>query len=287
VKFRFVQENRETFRVGQMCMMLQVSRSGFYTWLRRPPSDREQSDAALIERIRLVHSQNRRAYGSPRIYNALRQDGHRAGRHRIARLMRLEGLRGGAAKRFRFTSTKHQDLPAAPNLLDRNFQSPAPNRVWAADITQVRTHEGWLYLAVVLDLFSRRCVGWATSPRPDQRLSIEAIRNAITTRRPAPGLLHHSDRGGQYLSADYQDFLDRHGIVCSMSRPGNCLDNAVVESFFHSIKTEWLYHHRFRTRAHARLYIFDYIEGFYNRTRLHSTLGYRSPIDYETVTSAA
>jgi putative transposase len=285
VKFRFVQDNRETFRVGPMCSILEVSKSGFYAWLRRPPSDREQADAALVQRIRLVHRTSRGVYGSPRVYQALRDAG--VGKHRVARLMRLEGLRGRAHKRFRFTSTKHEELPAAPNLLNRRFSAPAPNRVWAADITQVRTREGWLFLAVVLDLFSRRVVGWATAPRPDQRISIEALRNAITTRRPLPGLLHHSDRGGQYASADYQIFLDRHGMVCSMSRPGNCLDNAVVESFFHTLKTEWLYHYRFTGREQARSFIFDYIEGFYNPTRLHSALGYRSPMDYEIVTSAA
>ena len=178
-------------------------------------------------------------------------------------------------------------MPAAPNHLNRAFTASAPNRIWAADLTQIRTAEGWLFLAVVLDLFSRRIVGWATAARPEQALAVEALQQAIRSRHPDAGLLHHSDRGGQYASANYQDVLDRHGMICSMSRPGNCLDNAVVESFFHTIKTEWLYHYRFRTRAQTRLSIFDYIEGFYNRTRLHSALGYHSPEQHEILSSVA
>jgi len=201
--------------------------------------------------------------------------------------MQRDGLRGRAKTRFRFTSTVRAEMPAAPNRLDRDFTAPAPNGIWTADITQIRTSEGWLFLAVVLDLFSRRIVGWTAAARPEQALAVEALQQAIHSRRPAAGLLHHSDRGGQYASANYQDVLDRHGMICSMSRPGNCLDNAVVESFFHTLKTEWLYHYRFRTRAQARLSIFDYIEGFYNRTRLHSALGYHSPDQHEILSSVA
>jgi putative transposase len=270
-----------------MCAVLGVSRSGFYAWRQRPPSDREQADAALATRIRLVHRESRGTYGSPRVLRALRDAGAPCGKHRVARLMQREGLRGRAKTRFRFTSTVRAEMPAAPNRLNRDFTAPAPNRIWAADITQIRTAEGWLFLAVVLDLFSRRIVGWTTAARPEQALAVEALQQAIRSRRPGAGLLHHSDRGGQYASANYQDVLDRHGMICSMSRPGNCLDNAVVESFFHTLKTEWLYHYRFRTRAQARLSIFDYIEGFYNRTRLHSALGYHSPEQHEILSSVA
>ena len=287
MRFRFIQEYRETFPVGQLCRLLEVSRSGFYAWARRPQAERERANGALVEQIHAVHREHRGVYGSPRIYRALRTSGHTAGRNRVARLMRMEGLRGKAARRFRFIATRRTDFPAAPDLVRRNFRADAPNRLWVADITQVRTREGWLFLAAIVDVFSRRVVGWATSDRAENAVASEALRIALAQRRPTPGLIHHSDRGSQYASADYQELLDRHGIRCSMSRAGNCLDNALAESFFHSLKVEWLYHFVIRSRAHARSLVFDYIEGFYNRTRLHSSLGYRSPIDYETVVSAA
>jgi len=287
VRFRFIQEYRETLPVGQLCRILEVSRSGFYAWARRPRSERDRANEELLEQIRAAHQANRGAYGSPRIYRALRSTGLTAGRHRVARLMRLEGLRGAAARRFRFIATRRNDFPAAADLVRRKFRADAPDRLWVADITQIRTREGWLFLAAIVDVFSRRLIAWATSRRPDNALVLEALRTALAQRRPAPGLIHHSDRGSQYACADYQELLDRHGIRCSMSRAGNCLDNALAESFFHSIKVEWLYHFTIRSRAHARSLVFDYIEGFYNRTRLHSSLGYRSPINYETVHSAA
>lgn len=285
--FRFIEEQRETFPVGQLCRILEVSRSGFYSWSKRPHSERDRENAALLERIHVVHRENRGVYGSPRVYRALRAAGHSAGKHRVARLMRLEGLRGKAARRFRFIATRRSDFPAAPDRVLRKFQADAPNRLWVADITQVRTRQGWLFLAVILDVFSRKVVGWTTSERTEHALTLQALQIALQARRPAPGLVHHSDRGAQYASADYQELLDRRGMICSMSRAGNCLDNALAESFFHSLKTEWLYHFTFDSRAQARSFVFDYIEGFYNRSRLHSALGYRSPDQYETVTSAA
>ena len=286
MRFRFIQEYRETFPVGQLCRHLEVSRSGFYAWARRPHSDRDRANAELVQQIHAVHRENRGVYGSPRVYRALRNAGHNAGRHRVARLMRLEGLRGKAARRFRFIATRRTDFPAAPDLVRRKFRADAPDRLWVADITQVRTREGWLFLAAILDVFSRRIVGWATSDKAENAVAAEALRIALAQRRPAPGLIHHSDRGSQYASADYQDLLERHGNRCSMSRAGNCLDNAMAESFFHSLKVEWLYHFVIRSRAHARSLVFDYIEGFYNRSRLHSSLGYRSPETYETVSAA-
>jgi transposase InsO family protein len=287
VKFRFIQEQRETFPVDQLCRVLEVSRSGFYSWLKRPHSERQRQNDALVAQIHVLHRENRGVYGSPRIYQALRAAGYSAGKHRVARLMRFEGLRARAARRFRSIATRRSDFPAAPNLVLRNFRAAAPNRLWVADITQIRTREGWLFLAVIVDVFSRRVVGWATADRISHALTLQALRNALRARRPAPGLIHHSDRGSQYGGGEYQDLLDRHGIRCSMSRAGNCLDNALAESFFHTIKTEWLYHFTFDSRAQARSCVFDYIEGFYNRTRLHSSLGYRSLEEYETVNSVA
>lgn len=279
--------HRATFPVERMCRVLGVSRSGFYAWQRRPASDRDHETRTVIAQIQAVHRASRGVYGSPRVYRALRRAGHPVGKHRVAHLMRQEGLRGRAAQRFRYIATRHGELPAPPNRVQQDFQRTAPNALWLADITQVRTREGWLFLAVLLDACSRRIVGWATASRPAQALALEALHHALRTRRPAPGLLHHSDRGGPYASAEYQDVLDRHGVVGSMSRPGNCYDNAPVESFFHSLKTEWLYHFTLHSRAQARSAIFDYVEGFYNRTRLHSGLGYRSPVEYETLTVTA
>jgi len=283
VRFRFIDEARRTFPVHHLCRVLGVSRSGFYAWLARPRREEDRTAAAVVARIQAVHRASRGVYGSPRVYQALRAAGYAVGRHRVAHLMRLEGLRGRAAQRFRFIATRRSaDLAAAPNRLQRHFHTDTPNRVWLADITQIRTREGWLFLAILLDACSRRIVGWATASRPAQTLALDALRTAVGHRRPAPGLVHHSDRGAPYAGADYQDLLDRHGIVCSMSRPGNCLDNAPAESFFHSLKTEWLYHGTLHSRAQARSAVFDYIEGFYNRTRLHSALGYRSPTQYES-----
>jgi putative transposase len=282
-----MERHRTLFRVDRMCRVLDVSRSGYYAWRRRPTSDRARETERVIERIRAVHRTSREVYGSPRVYRALRRAGLTVGKHRVARLMQQEGLRGRAARRFRYIATRHSELPAPPNLVQRNFQRPAPNELWFADITQVRTREGWLFLAVLLDACSRRIVGWATAARPTQAIAVEALTAAMRSRRPAPGLVHHSDRGGSYASAEYQVILDRHGIVGSMSRPGNCFDNAPVESFFHLLKTEWLYHFTLHSRAQARSAIFDYIEGFYNRSRLHSGLGYRSPLEYENVTGTA
>lgn len=287
MKFGFVQEHRGTFRVGMMCRVLKVSRSGYYAWRHRAPCRREAEDRRHAQSIRTVYRASRGIYGSPRVYRALQQANAPCGRHRVARLMREQGLRGRAARRFRSVSTKRSTAPAAPNRLAGDFTAPAPNAVWVGDLTQVRTREGWLFLAILLDLYSRKIVGYATAARPHQELALEALACAVAARRPAAGLVHHTDRGGQYLSAEYQDQLDRHGMVCSMSRPGHCQDNAVAESFFHTLKAEWIYHFDFNTREQARLAIFDYVEGFYNPTRMHSTLNYRSPNEYEKMTTAA
>jgi transposase InsO family protein len=273
--------HRGEFRIGTMCEVLGVSRSGYYAWRRRPRSQRDETNLRLSETIRALHEESRGIYGSPRIYAALRRRGVACGRHRVARIMRDEGIRSKTKRRFRYIATKREEMPAAPNRLERCFTAASPNRVWASDITIVKTAEGWLHLAIVLDLFSRKVVGWAMSEAVTQTLALDALQMALANRRPRPGLVHHSDRGGQYLSAAYQHRLDEHGMVCSMSRPGNCLDNAVAESFFHTLKTELVYQQPYRTREEARLAIFEYVETFYNRTRLHSTLDYRSPEEYE------
>lgn len=287
MKFRFVQEHRGTFRVGSMCRVLKVSRSGYYVWRRREPGTRELADRCHAKAVREVHRASRGTYGSPRVYQALQQAGTPCGKHRVARIMREAGLRGRAARRFRSVSTKRSDAPAPPNRLAGDFTASKPNQIWVGDLTQVRTREGWLFLAILLDLYSRKIVGYATAARPQQELALEALAIALAARKPRAGLLHHTDRGGQYLSAEYQDQLDAHGIICSMSRPGHCEENAVAESFFHTLKAEWIYHFDFVTREQARLAIFDYVEAFYNPTRLHSTLNYRSPDEYEKMSSAA
>jgi transposase InsO family protein len=270
-----------------MCRVLKVSRSGYYAWRKREPGFRELEDRRHAKAIREVHRESRGTYGSPRVYEALQQVGTPCGKHRVARIMREEGLRGRAARRFRSVSTKRSDAPAPSNRLAGDFTASTPNQIWVGDLTQIRTREGWLFLAILLDLYSRKIVGHATAPRPEQELALQALAMAVAARKPQPGLVHHTDRGGQYLSAEYQDQLDCHGMICSMSRPGRCQDNAVAESFFHTLKAEWIHHFDFETREQARLAIFDYVEGFYNPTRMHSTLDYHSPNEYEKMSSAA
>jgi putative transposase len=269
-----------------MCAVLEVSRSGFYAWRLRDTCKRERENRAIAARVLEIHRSSRRAYGSPRIFRALRSEGFAYGRHRIARIMRAEGIQGCSKQRFYNTATTRAERPAAPDLLERVFNVDTPNRVWVGDITQIWTREGWLFLAVLLDLFSRKVVGYATSRRPRTELALDALTMACTTRKPEAGLIHHSDRGSQYGSLKYQEELERHQMQRSMSRPGKCGDNAVAESFFRTIKTESLYHADFRTREQARLAIFDYIEGFYNRTRMHSTIDYQSPEEYERLSAA-
>jgi putative transposase len=287
VKFHFIAAHRAEFRLRSLCRVLGVSRSGYYAWRQRPtPRQAERNDALLVH-IRAAYQRGRQAYGAPRVHQELVQQGIPCGRHRVARLMRREGIVACTERHFRWTATPRAELPAAPDRLQRAFWAPAPNCRWVSDITSVRTGQGWLHLAIVLDLFSRRIVGWAMHATLSQELVREALAMALAERRPLPGLLFHSDRGGQYLSATVQELLDAHGSVASTSRPGACLDNAVAESFFHSLKTECVYHHRYRTREEARLAIFDYIAAFYNRIRRHSSIGYRSPEEHEAAYAVA
>ncbi len=263
-----------------MCRVLQVSTSGYYDWRQRPtPSN--QDDERLLVDIRAIHADSKKRYGSPRIHRKLRDRGIRCGQKRVARLMQEDGIRARRARRFKATTDSKHTLPVAENVLDRQFEVAVPNARWSADITYIWTRQGWLYLAVVMDLFSRRIVGWSMQETLARSLVIDALAMALTARRPGSGLVHHSDRGSQYASGDYQRLLEQAGCTCSMSRKGNCWDNAPVESFFSTLKMELVHDRRYRTQEEARSEIFEFIEIWYNRERLHSSLDYMSPVDYE------
>jgi transposase InsO family protein len=266
-----------------LCATLGVSRSGYYDWLGRAPSHRAQANATLRATIRELHAASLGTYGSPRIKRDLDRIGPPVGQNRIARLMRDEQLQGRTRRRFRVrtTDSNHAE-PIAPNLLAEAPAPTKPNKAWVTDITYIETDEGWLYLAGVLDLFSRRLIGWAMGSSLATALPLAALLMALRQRRPAPGLLHHSDRGVQYASGDYRACLAEHGVTASMSRTGNCYDNATMEAFWSTLKLELVYRRRFATRHEATNAIFAYIEGFYNRRRLHSSLGYQSPLDFES-----
>jgi transposase InsO family protein len=264
-----------------MCRLLNVSRSGYYAAKKRPESKRSIQDRELLQEIKRVHTQSKGVYGSPKIKSELAGEGYQVGRHKVAKLMRLERLRGCPKRRYRVTTVQDPSHRVANNLLEQNFYAAKPNQRWVADITYIATNQGWLYLAVVIDLYSRRVVGWSMSKWMSRRLVIDALRMAIDARRPEDDLIHHSDRGGQYTSDDFRDELAKHNIECSMSSTGNCYDNAVAESFFGLLKRERVNRTRYRTRDEARADIFDYIEVFYNRKRRHGYLGNISPVDYE------
>jgi transposase InsO family protein len=284
VRFAFIQQHAEEFPVDVMCDVLDVSRSGYYAWRDRPASRQAQRREQLVEQIQAAHADSQKNYGSPRIHRELREQGILCSKNTVARLMKNRGIRSKMQRRFivQTTDSRHPH-PIAQNRLNQQFDVPAPNQVWAADITYIPTGEGWLYLAVVLDLCSRKVVGWAADDHLRAELPAAALQMALTQRRPQEGLLHHSDRGVQYACDDYQALLTRHQITCSMSRRGNCYDNAVVESFFGTLKTELVHHHTYATRNEARLALFEYLEVFYNRKRRHSTLDYRSPAEYESM----
>lgn len=281
MKYEFMAAHRGDFTVQRMCRALGVRRSGYYAWLARPVSQREKANQALVAQICKEHQASRETYGSPRIHAALRRSGTVCGRNRVARLMHQHGL---AAKRRRkwhpVTTRRDPHAILAPNLLNRDFSSPAANQKWASDITYIDTAEGWLYLAAILDLFSRGIVGWSMGDHLQATLVQEAWDMAVQRRKPRPGLLHHSDPGSQYTSQTYQQSLAMQHCQVSMSNVGNCFDNAAMESFFATLKAECVTK-RFATRAQARAAIFEYIEGWYNPKRLHSTLAYQSPLEFE------
>ena len=282
MKYAFIQVHAHEHRVTCLCRVLQVSRSGFSAWQGRPDSVRAQRNRLLSERMRVLHQQTRQAYGARRMWWLLKRVGEPCGRHRVARLRRMAGI--VALRRQRYIRTvqhRQQEAPPMPNRLNQQFTVATKNRVWAADFTFVPTRAGWLYVAVVLDLYSRRIVGWAMSARQSPTVVIDAWLMAWRQRRPRSGLLHHSDQGNQYRASVYQRLLARRGVIPSMSRKGNCYDNAPVESFFSSLKNELVRHRRFQHQAEARYAIAEYIEVFYNRQRLHQALGYRSPEEFE------
>ncbi len=287
MKFQFISEHRETFKVGRMCTLLNVSRSGYYAWLKRPESRRSRDNRALEAKIRALHAASHGIYGSPKIHRDLIDDGVRCGKNRVARIMRKAGIRSRRTKKFKATTNSRHNLPVAANLLDQDFTAETPDSVWVGDITYVPTQQGWLYLAVLIDLYNRKVVGWSTSSRMTRQLAIEALQMALDRHHPSKGLIHHTDRGSQYASGDYQKVLADRKIVCSMSRKGNCYDNAVAESFFGLLKTEWVNHYRYRSRCEANQSLFYYIEIFCNRKRRHSALGYQTPHEYENLQLAA
>lgn len=284
MKYRFIREHQHLHDVSLMCELLEVSRSGFYASKTRPVSRHEIEDRELLEAITNAFEKSRRTYGSPRITMELRKQGLLCSRNRVARLMREHGLvaRNKRRRKPQTTDSKHGH-PVAENILNRDFTADGPNQVWVSDITYVATEEGWLYVGTVMDLFSRKIVGWSMADSLHRNIVISALKMAILRRNPQPGLIHHSDRGSQYASDDYQKLLKIHGMVCSMSRKGNCWDNAVMESFYSTYKVEAMYETKrtFIDRDEARQATFDYIELFYNVKRRHSSLNYESPTSFE------
>ena len=283
MRFVFIQSHARIFHITTMCRVLEVSRAGYYAWRARPLSERVKDDRALTEKIREIQRRVKERYGSPRTYQELKALGFHCGKNRVARLMRVAGLRARSARRFKVTTQSAHDKPVARNVLNRQFslsRHRTPDRVWVADLTYIPTAEGWLYLAVVLDLATRRVVGWALRNQLDQHLAVSALRMALL-HRGASGGLHHSDRGVQYASQGYQRLLKDAGFTQSMSRLGDCWDNAVAESFFATLTKELLLDRTFQTRQEASREIFEFIEIWYNRERRHSTLGYQSPVRYE------
>jgi putative transposase len=283
VKFAWMKEHRGRFAVEVMSRTLEVSVSGYYAWLKRSASGRRRRREELAEKVREAYVKSRRTYGAPRVHRKLLAEGEKVCRNTVAKIMRDQRIRSVIARRFvPCTTDSSHDHPVLENRLNRQFVAKSPNCKWCCDITYVQTDQGTLYLAAVIDLFSRKIVGWSMNERMPVELIADALRMALGQRRPAAGLLHHSDRGVQYACGLYQELLNEHGIVCSMSRVGNCYDNAVMESFWGTLKTECVYPHgRYETFQQARQSIFEYIEAFYNRIRIHSSLGYVSPEMFE------
>ena len=277
----FIEQHSNRFPVDSMCRVLQVSRSGFYAWRRRGPSPRTVENRALLEEIRRIHLETNEAYGAVKTWRELRSRGFACGRHRVAKLRHDAQIEARRKLRFRITTQSRQGQLVFPNLLEQCFTASGPNQVWVGDITFIPTREGWLYLAILLDLFGRRVVGWSMRHLLDTKLVLDALTMALRSRRPEPGLIHHTDRGRHYVIGAYTQLMRAHGIRPSMSAKGNCYDNACAESFFSSLKNELVHFHNFHTREEARAAIFKYIEIFYNRQRLHQTLDYVSPVEFE------
>ncbi|MDO8746790.1 MAG: IS3 family transposase [Thermodesulfovibrionales bacterium] len=287
MKYWFMDQHRSWHGVQRMCRVIGASRSGYYGWRRQPQSKRHKDNEKILMEIKESHKNSRRAYGSPRITKDIQARGTKCSENRVARLMKVHGIIAKTKKKFKATTNSKHNLPVAPNLLNQNFVAEKPNTVWVSDITYIATLEGWLYLAVILDLYSRQVVGWAMSDRLTADFVVKALYQAIGRRRSASGCILHSDRGVQYASSDFREVLKAYGFIQSMSRKGNCYDNAVAESFFHTLKTEHVYDYRYETRTEAIQSVFEYIEMFYNRQRRHSALGYRSPVSFELEAMAA
>lgn len=281
MKFALIEAEKAEFPIRFMCVQLGVSPSGFYAWRERQPCATAVATAELGKAVEAIYRESKGRYGSPRILRELRAKGRCTSRKRVARIMQKQGLVARRRKRSRRTTDSNHAFPIAANLLERNFATQAPNQVWVTDLTYIWTREGWLYLSAILDLYSRSVVGWAMSERIDTRLCLKALEMAVAKRRPAAGLIHHSDRGSQYASHDYRNALEKYGMLCSMSRRGDCWDNAVAESFWGTLKNELADEMDFRSRSDARQVIFEYIESFYNLRRRHSSIAYRSPRDHE------
>ena len=277
MRYAFIEQHCDSYPLQMLCTALQVSDSGFTSWQRSDGPKKWLSDGALLKRIREIHEETKAAYGSPRIYQELKGRGIPVSKGRVERLMRENDIRGRHKRRFKATTDSKHTLPVAPNILEQNFETERPDQAWIADITYVATAEGWLYLAIVLDLYTRQIVGWAMRERMTKELVIDALRMAWFRRRPPPGLIHHSDRGSQYCSHEFQKQLAAYGMLASMSRKGNCWVNATSESFFNSLKNERVHGSRYETRDEARADLFDYVEVFYNWSRRHSALGGQSP----------
>ena len=281
MKYEFIHGHRTQYRINRMCHALGVSRSGYYSWIDRPDSARAIRHRDLMEKIRSVHRSSKQIYGSPRIHGELRDLGEVVGKNTVALLMRRNGIQSRVHRRFLVTTNSRHDQPAAPNRLDRDFKAVRANEKWVSDVTGIATRKGWLYLATVMDLYSRKLVGWSMGRSNSARLVSDALEMAIVQRGEVTGVILHSDRGRPYVSTEYQQLIKDHGIVCSMSRKGDCWDNAPMESFYHSLKTEWVVFEDYHTQDEARASLFDYIELFYNRKRRHSALNYLSPDNYE------
>jgi putative transposase len=281
VRYAFIRTQERAYRVTRLCHALAVSRSGYYAWRDRPRSARAVEDQRVLHLLRQIHQEMREEYGAIKLWREATRRGIRCGRHRVARLRKLGRLETKRVRRFRVIVEHHQLPPPAPNLLQQSFATTGLNRVWVGDFTMVATRAGWLYVAVLLDLYSRRVIGWAMRSRPDQHLTLDTLAMAVRQRRVRAGLIHHSDQGAQYSALLYQRRLAEMGITPSMSRKGNCYDNAVAESFFSTLKNELIHHQIYHTRDDASREIFAFIEGFYNRQRLHQSLGYLSPMQFE------
>jgi putative transposase len=287
VKYAWINQNRDHYTVMRMCRVLQVSRTGYSQWIVRPLSKTKIENAVLDAKVATIHEGSGRSYGRPRIVKSLENQGHPASAERVRKSLKRLGLRPVYKRPYRVTTDSNHKKPIAANVLNRRFDGWAVNQAWVADITYIATNEGWLYLAVIMDLASRKIVGWSIKPRMTQDLVCDALASAYWARRPKPGLIMHTDRGSQYASDAYQRFIHDYKMVQSMSRKGNCWDNGAMESFFKSLKVERVYQTRYQTREQARLDLVNWIEGFYNRKRLHSSIGYRAPVDMEFSRKAA